>query len=786
MTKKDSSVEPKTFYLNEQHELAHAEKPTGGGLPKYAPIDWSTKGPKLNLSLRRVREGLGKSKDPVVNQHYFLLAEPTPHVDKETTNKKKAPEGTFSETTNFAEHHSRVFRKLGFDLIQVNDDGSAMVHTKPEQLELLINSSEILPDSGPREKAKWILIDQFGLIPDRLRVDKSWIETLNPKETADTVIELQPLLLRYEIEVLIRSVAGFLDREQGEVLRGTGTDFSGRQWFRGWLAPKTISAIARKFYSVQSLHSPLISIASMPQEVSHRRKPTALNPNTINVTSSRPCVAVLDTGIPLEHLVLQDYRRGTYTDPESYGGPSGDHGSFVASRIVFGDVECEKGEPLSLVPSCSFYDAIVSINSYEIEDKSIVPAMRTITTTTPDVRVFNISFDSRLPLASLPEVEKRERLTLLQDLDNFIFANDVIVSVSAGNSPPGVIPNMPYPGHLNESEWQLGHWSQSFNALTCGASIGSLVPSGLVNKVGWPSPFTRLGPGIAKSPKPDFNAPGGNTTTAYNYRAGLGVYGCNSQGQWEDRSGTSFAAPLLSREAAFALEALQKVCSHGTRAFSATAKAFLTLTARPLYEDAPPKDLEERALGKGMVSCRELRKPFPEKAVFIWQGILEGPDDIAQVQIPIPRIWCDLAEEPVLRIVMAWNSPVNVAVRNLWACRKVEGKLRPGTGQSAIHSKRGNSHPSYPISDRLYELKKHRTENDLWIVEISYSEICEYSSAITFTPQQKVAFAAELLDRGSKPISPQAYVQRMPIAPTMSRLSIQPSFIQSPVVIKIR
>jgi len=46
---------PRTFYLNEQHELAHEEKEGGGRLPKLAPIDWAAKAQVVSDSLHRVR-----------------------------------------------------------------------------------------------------------------------------------------------------------------------------------------------------------------------------------------------------------------------------------------------------------------------------------------------------------------------------------------------------------------------------------------------------------------------------------------------------------------------------------------------------------------------------------------------------------------------------------------------------------------------------------------------------------------------------------------------------------
>jgi len=59
--------------------------------------------------------------------------------------------------------------------------------------------------------------------------------------------------------------------------------------------------------------------------------------------------------------------------------------------------------------------------------------LQAIVSTAPDIRVFNFSFDT-LPLDSIDTVKRVESLSLVQDLDNFIFQNDVLVIVSAGNS----------------------------------------------------------------------------------------------------------------------------------------------------------------------------------------------------------------------------------------------------------------------------------------------------------------------------------------------------------------
>jgi hypothetical protein len=123
---------------------------------------------------------------------------------------------------------------------------------------------------------------------------------------------------------------------------------------------------------------------------------------------------------------------------------------------------------------------------------------------------------------------------------------------------------------------------------------------------------------------------------------------------WEDLSGTSFAAPLLAREAAFALSQLQRVCAQGARPYAVTVKAFLNLTATPPSAAGAAQTLGLPSLGRGVARSTRLAKPRVDTAVLMWQGVLEGPGDVARVTLPIPQRWYKSCEAPQLRLVVSW------------------------------------------------------------------------------------------------------------------------------------
>lgn len=794
MSKRPASAAPRTFFLNEKHQLAPVEKGGGGIQPQYADINWVSKGKQISNSIATVAKAVEGSRDPLKNERYFVIADPVASVKKKSTNKKLAPTGERAEDTDFGGAHGRVFERLGLDLLQVLPDGKAVVHASVDTFEQLRDRTSSLGKLGVREQARWATIDAFEEIPLQLRVDQEWLDSLHREQPADVVIELQPVLARLQADRVVRAIAELITPRLGERLTGTGSDFSGRQWFRGKLALRSIRAVAKDFYSVQSLHPPLYSIAAS----SHGRRASAsveVTPAPAVDVTKLPSVAVVDLGVPPHHKLLAPFRVRGFYGPDVPERPVGDHGSFVASRIVFGD--CATPEQLlTAIPRCAFWDAMVgdyptsAADMNRVNDKAVLPALQGVKGAAPDVRVFNLSFGDTRPLAQLSQVERLEKLALVQDLDNFAFATDSLVVVAAGNTRSGVQPAEPYPGHIADPAWGLGAWACGFNTLVCGSYVDRISASGLVRNSGWPSPFTRIGPGVCEGPVPGFAAPGGNTNDQWAAARGMGVLGLSDQGLVEDRWGTSHAAPILSREAAITMHELARYCPTGSRPFAVLARAFLTLVAERTASEERVRALVERTLGHGRTHSGRLFAPQTGSAVILWQGQIESPADKLRVQIPIPLAWLRSAADPVLRLVVCWDGPVNHAATATWACRKLKPVVHLGPDADFVTAPRG-SHPSYPVVDRRYRLSKYASgkkaaSGDIWLVELSYDDVAPYPPAMDFDPRQRVAFAAELFDAGENPVDPQASVQALPLSASMIQLAAAPVPIRPPILVKSR
>ena len=80
MAKSAKSIKPRTFFLNEQHELPSEDKRGGGRSPQYEGIDWAAKGERLSRSLHLVKDAADRSRDPLTGRRYFVLAAPEPSL----------------------------------------------------------------------------------------------------------------------------------------------------------------------------------------------------------------------------------------------------------------------------------------------------------------------------------------------------------------------------------------------------------------------------------------------------------------------------------------------------------------------------------------------------------------------------------------------------------------------------------------------------------------------------------------------------------------------------------
>ncbi len=768
---------PRHYFLNERHQLAPADKLGGGGKKTITGIEWKSHGSGLSKKLCALRQARQQSSDPTSGSRLFIVAKQALQLSK-NSKAKDAVNDQKTETPDFAGKDSQVLKRMGLDLVAVQPDGAAIVHASLTQIEQIEKSLEMLSDLSQREKNKWATITDFYDVSLDYKTSESWWPDAASGEILDAVIDLQPLITSLESDLLIKALKFRLG--QGEKLLRIGVEFTGRRWIGAQLRFSTIKKLCHEFQAIYSIHPiPIAGAAAVEQSLML----SVVQPDFPTITvdpRSLPCVGVVDTGIPSDHLYLGPFRVGQKNGDYTPGEVTSSHGSRVASRVVFGEVG-NTGEVLKA--ECSVYDLRlgdmrISGGSTRIFEDAVLGAIADVVENAPNVRVFNLSFDASNDLAAFEGSYRDSVLRRLADLDNRCFELDILCVIAAGNSSPGTVPIPTYPQHVDAPEWSLRTWSRCFNAITCGGTSEDLNAEGVAREVGAPSPFTRIGPGFANSPKPDFSASAGNTDTSYAATSGrgLGVLCCNEEGVWEDHPGTSFAAPLLAREAARTMAFLQSRCAPGTKPFAALVKAVLALCATPPTLPKGYQKLASRTLGFGSVKLEDVIALTANKALFFWQGIISNEDEILTVQLPLPGEWIRASTMPQLRLVCAWETPVNAAVEHVWACRRVDITFRHLEVSEALPSKKKTS-KGYPLVERIYSLGEAKAgleKADYCLLELKYThlEMAEYPAGqLEFSPQQRIGIAFELSDQSPDKVSPHPFVQSLPVAASLNQLS---------------
>jgi hypothetical protein len=104
----------------------------------------------------------------------------------------------------------------------------------------------------------------------------------------------------------------------------------------------------------------------------------------------------------------------------------------------------------------------------------------------------------------------------------------------------------------------------------------------------------------------------------------------------------------------------------------------------------------------------------------------------------------------------------------------VQVTIHPGPDADALHGSRGKV-GGYPLFRRAWNLEKARQKGivmaDFWVLEFSYSEIAAYAAGHIVPQSQRIALAAEIWDASENPLEPHSFLQSLPVAASLLRLS---------------
>jgi hypothetical protein len=284
-----------------------------------------------------------------------------------------------------------------------------------------------------------------------------------------------------------------------------------------------------------------------------------------------PVVGLIDSGVQLEHPLL----RGCIVEAASVSSWISDgidrhgHGTAVASVLLRGSIESQLAAGEWEIPPCKILSVRVldgdnRIPPYRLPQSEISDAVAYLSA--QGVKVINLS------LGDVNGVMVSSRApTIAAVLDSLARKFGVVFIVPSGNVIPaeysGAIDGdfrKDYPLRMLESAVSgLIDPAPSATSITVGGAVPSPRPAALgaapLGKPGWPSPFSRIGPGIDGAIKPEVSAPAGTlgqsidsgnlqSFDAYKIAVADGRPGTPSFVAYD--YGTSLAAPRVARACA--------------------------------------------------------------------------------------------------------------------------------------------------------------------------------------------------------------------------------------------
>lgn len=408
--------------------------------------------------------------------------------------------------------------------------------------------------------------------------------------------------------------------------------------------------------------------------------------------AARPAapIGLIDDGV-IDHPLAEGSIASRRSIPEDREwAPPSDHGTFVAGLLVCGDIE-------AALAGDSDWSAIPTVHVARVlepdpvfPDRAIFPSEEPVHLVVErairelhqehGVRVFNLSITDDFAFDG-------PHLSLWSErMDELARELDILLVVAAGNhrsqlEPPALL--NAYPGCLVTDGSGLAEPGAAVNVLTVGALARHDAPQRANGEVRLgdraiasardPSPFTRVGPGVAGGIKPDIVHYGGNWVVndvdmLEERDHGVSVVSLRARDGrlFGVGNGTSFAAPRVSRLAA---EVLARYPGRSAN----YVRALIGATARPQNRPPAMGSAERlRVMGNGLVSEADALDSGRARVALWHEGEID-PDSTVIHPVPIPDDFVQANTSRRITVALAFDPEVRRTRREyLTATMKVD------------------------------------------------------------------------------------------------------------------
>jgi hypothetical protein len=394
-------------------------------------------------------------------------------------------------------------------------------------------------------------------------------------------------------------------------------------------------------------------------------------PNPLNIlpvlSSSKICI--IDSGISTPNAIFDNLvvKRLNNFLPKGSVDSAYEHGTFVASRCLFGDNIDDCLGSNQLQPYCKVID--IPVFGIDANGDKTFPnefGLRKIIETvvsqfSDTVKVYNLS------LGSIHPIHDYQFSELAKLLDYLSKANKVLFVVAAGNinSLLGDFPSQHYGNPLS----RICCPAESLLSLTVGA-IAKYTNGQALSDSNIVSPFSRIGPGADLGIKPEVVAHGGNLINPYTPTPRVATYGISHNGSsLAVDNGTSHSAPIISQYA-------QQLFDCYPDSDPNLVKGLLCHFSEGRSTHDEITDSERNFVGFGEPNLLNALKAGDHNAAFIYEGQLDQ-ENYQFIPFHIPNTLAANNSDTKLniKITVTYDPPVNPDNETEYSNSRISAKI---------------------------------------------------------------------------------------------------------------
>lgn len=597
-----------------------------GFSPTVPRISHKEHGEKLKMEVLKLKEIEFEKKDSKYTNDLFLQLE-TPEKIPIKSQKTK-------------------IEQLGFEFLSYSPNNISLTTAKIEKSKFLELESKLdtyIQTEDAVGKTYFAPIENITNISPESKID----ENINYEKSreVDILINLFNALSPREILAISATITDEL-KKYSESIRQKYFQ-NGINTIHCKIQSEHIPKLVSEFSTIKEIK--LSQFFFVPQSTPVQALPSDLK---VNPPVSKSVICIVDSGVNNTNGIMNGIVNSTFTYlPPKAVAPCYEHGTFVASRCVFGD-EIEQGVVgKELTPYCSIADLTVFgrdvagnfIGPHDFDLKVAIEDV--VSANYATIKVYNLSLGAPIPVKDF-EVSDISKL-----LDFLSKKYKVLFVISAGNitSLLGSFPAEHFASPLS----RICPPAESILGLTVG-SIAKHTNTSALSQINFVSAFSRKGPGADLGIKPEVVAHGGNLRNPYDFSTRIATYGIGKEGNYLCCDiGTSHSAPLISQYA-------QRLFDIYPTSDPNLVKALLCHFSDTRFIHDEISDNPEYYVGFGEPLINHAIESHNNNAAFIYEGQLDQ-DNYQYISFHIPSSLASENQETSLRIkiTITYDPPVN-------------------------------------------------------------------------------------------------------------------------------